>query len=115
MNTYLYYKKYFQTCEVLHYNSRQMQSTYLFVNPLKKWAVYVQHDDVGGGGYDMDNGLTLYVQVKHGIVQIAFLVIQLVVIFLSPATIHHLELQLISNADIDFPIPINFFIQVFDS
>ena len=32
-------------------------------------------DDVGGGGYDMDNGLTLYVQVKHGIVQIAFLVI----------------------------------------
>ena len=46
MNTYLYYKKYFQTCEVLHHNSRQMQSTYLFVNPLKKWAVYVQHDDV---------------------------------------------------------------------
>ena len=46
MNTYLYYKKYFQTCEFLHHNSRQMQSTYLFVNPLKKWAVYVQHDDV---------------------------------------------------------------------
>ena len=55
----------------------------------------------------MDNGLTLYVQVKHGIVQIAFLVIQLVVTFLCPAPIHHLELQLISNADIDFPIPIN--------
>ena len=45
------------------------------------------------------------VQVKHGIVQIAFLVIWL---FLSP-TIHHQQLQHFKSiyTYIDFPIPIN--------